>query len=520
MNLKLQHFFSTLALALMCAPLFGQSYSQKELDSLQDVLVSKERKDLRQIVELGNRIARNSKSDKQKFEVYSFVSEVYFSRNDIDKSVFYLFKAKDAAEESDNPGLLAQAYGSIANQYSYLNLTEKARNYLDLARKQIERLPEDSYKHKLKALAYLELGNLDFNDKEYAKANASYTQSLREFNSMSDKKQLNLYHFRRSLYNIGNSYYYLTKSDSAEIYLNRALAIKDIQNPDLKYYIYSTLAEVYSQKKQYSRAIDTLQAVIKDSAFAINSLKTEIYLNLASNYKSIGDDRNYSLYNEKYIALKNAVTSQDLKAINTVIDAEHDDLKSHIKRSDDKIRWLVYSVGIVVILSIIVLIVVNLRKKKEKRIYQSIIEKLENQVAAFAQADEKDLDTPEEEPRYTISPAVEQAILEGLQKFESEQQYRNADLTLPNLATQLKTNPAYLSAVIKNNKHNNFNGYVNELRIRYICEKLHGNPEYLNYKISYLAEDCGFVSHSAFSTIFKKVTGIAPSAFISQARKN
>ena len=116
--------------------------------------------------------------------------------------------------------------------------------------------------------------------------------------------------------------------------------------------------------------------------------------------------------------------------------------------------------------------------------------------------------------------SVEKDILEGLQKFEETEGFRNPKLTVSMLAVQLTTNPAYLSAVIKNHKDKNFNTYINELRIRYICNKIHTHREYEKYKISYLAEDCGFTSHSAFSTVFKKVNGISPSVFLREEEKN
>ncbi|PKP14894.1 MAG: hypothetical protein CVU07_12545 [Bacteroidetes bacterium HGW-Bacteroidetes-23] len=40
------------------------------------------------------------------------------------------------------------------------------------------------------------------------------------------------------------------------------------------------------------------------------------------------------------------------------------------------------------------------------------------------------------------------------------------------------------------------------------------DPNYIHYKISYLAEKCGFSSHSSFATVFKAITGITPATFI------
>ena len=45
----------------------------------------------------------------------------------------------------------------------------------------------------------------------------------------------------------------------------------------------------------------------------------------------------------------------------------------------------------------------------------------------------------------------------------------------------------------------------------------------INYKISYLAEECGFSSHSSFATVFKSIVGMSPVTLIKlikEERKN
>lgn len=92
--------------------------------------------------------------------------------------------------------------------------------------------------------------------------------------------------------------------------------------------------------------------------------------------------------------------------------------------------------------------------------------------------------------------------------------FTKQDMSIALLASQFDTNTKYLSEVINRHKGKNFNGYINELRINYIIEKLKTDPIYFNYKISYLAEECGFSSHSSFTTVFKSVTGISPTKFM------
>ncbi|RTZ50445.1 helix-turn-helix domain-containing protein [Chryseobacterium arthrosphaerae] len=55
---------------------------------------------------------------------------------------------------------------------------------------------------------------------------------------------------------------------------------------------------------------------------------------------------------------------------------------------------------------------------------------------------------------------------------------------------------------------------MNRLRINYIVDKLINDEKYRQYKISILADECGFSSHSKFAAVFKAVTDYSPSAYI------
>ncbi|MFT3796128.1 helix-turn-helix domain-containing protein [Flavobacterium sp.] len=113
-----------------------------------------------------------------------------------------------------------------------------------------------------------------------------------------------------------------------------------------------------------------------------------------------------------------------------------------------------------------------------------------------------------------IPQKTEEALLEKLAKFEKSNRFTNPNLTLVTLAKSLDTNTKYLSEIINKNKDANFNQYINELRINYIIGKMKEDPKYLNYKVYYLAKECGFSSQSTFSTVFRASTGISPLSFI------
>ena len=100
------------------------------------------------------------------------------------------------------------------------------------------------------------------------------------------------------------------------------------------------------------------------------------------------------------------------------------------------------------------------------------------------------------------------------------EKFLKPEISLTWLSNYLDTNPKYLSQIIRDYKNNNFNGYINTLRIDYITKKLHKTSSYREYKISYLAKECGFSSVQVFVIAFKKETGITPSYFIDHLKKN
>lgn len=111
-------------------------------------------------------------------------------------------------------------------------------------------------------------------------------------------------------------------------------------------------------------------------------------------------------------------------------------------------------------------------------------------------------------------------ILAKLEKFEMSHKYLKQDMSLAGLASYLDTNTKYLSEILKQHKGKKFCDYINGLRIIYIIEALYKNPIYREYKISYLAESCGFGSREVFAVVFKKETGISPSYFINNLKKD
>lgn len=131
----------------------------------------------------------------------------------------------------------------------------------------------------------------------------------------------------------------------------------------------------------------------------------------------------------------------------------------------------------------------------------------------------ENIESVEEEPAVNklsinISSKTEKELLNKLNKFEEEKMYLKREVNLNFLAKEFDTNTKYLSEIIKSYKNKNFNQYLNELRIDELIRQLNSNQEVLNTRVSYLASDFGFNSHSSFTTVFTQYVGKSPSEYI------
>ena len=115
-----------------------------------------------------------------------------------------------------------------------------------------------------------------------------------------------------------------------------------------------------------------------------------------------------------------------------------------------------------------------------------------------------------------LSPDTAADILVRLRALmATDSPYRNPDLSLAGLATQLHLPPHHLSQVINEQGQQNFFDFVNTYRIEDVKRRLQ-DPETAHLKLEEIGFAAGFNSKSAFNAAFKKSTQTTPSQF----RKN
>ena len=94
--------------------------------------------------------------------------------------------------------------------------------------------------------------------------------------------------------------------------------------------------------------------------------------------------------------------------------------------------------------------------------------------------------------------------------MEEDKVYRNPDISLESLASQLAISRHLLSQLLNNNLNQNFYQYINNYRIQDACEMLRDNKPFSIEAIGY---EVGFNSRSSFFSSFKKLKGMTPARY-------
>ena len=96
-----------------------------------------------------------------------------------------------------------------------------------------------------------------------------------------------------------------------------------------------------------------------------------------------------------------------------------------------------------------------------------------------------------------------------IELLQNQKLFEDPELSLTQVAKQLKTNPSIISKVINQGFQLNFNDFINKHRIDAVKKKLQAG-ELKTQTMLGIAFDSGFNSKATFNRAFKKLTGLSP----------
>jgi len=496
--------FQIIIILIFSAPLFSQENHDETIliQKAQELAVSNPDESIK----VANHLLKKADDIENITGVNLLLSKSYSTKGDYNKSGIYIFEAnKNLNVVSDS--LKAEILLAKAEICGTLHLYNQFNDYVV----DIEKVINTSGGKKTKNTVSVKLA---INKVKVNLQQQKYSKALKMLDSIEKNCIVNISQSQYIALYKGKAYRGLEKYKPARESVLKALQLYDkqkIRSIVLHVTILTELGNLFFQDKEYALAIKTLGIALQEAEKLQNNyLLEDVYNKLAINYLALNNKTEHQKYNKKFITLITTIEEKDTETINSVYNYIGEEEEANFQ--NEKTRLLHYQYVAIAVLLLIVIAGAGLYyiNKLKRRRLKEIISYLEISTVLQLKSEEK----KEPNKKMVIPTDTEQNILGKLKKFEASTRFISKDMSLATLSAQLDINSKYLSEIINKHYQDNFNTYINKLRINYIIEKLKNEPGYLNYKISYLADESGFSSHSSFATVFKTITGIAPTTFI------
>lgn len=471
---------------------------------------------------IGEHLLKNASANPAISDANFLIADSYFTSGAYNQALTFAFRAKQSAEISRSKTRTVPICVFIANLLRILQLEKQSSQYLETAKMLARSDKNTDLVHWANGASLIQSA-LGLESRNPEKALAVLEQAKIQLHLLPKKSNSALLNHVAVIK--AAAFTSLGKNDSADYYFQKSAAYYHENRRDLlgKAIFLKEFLRLRFQQQQYQKATN---ALLESAAIAEKlqhaELLRDLNKQLAVSYLALNDRNNYHTYNQKFLALSSKIEDRESEATNTAFNLISQEQESRMAAEDQKFQHIFLAAVACFLLVVVFGSIQLFRNKARQRRYSEILHYLKsgrNPIILTAIPEKKGQDVSEQIKQVSknnlfIPAETEQNILSKLKKFEASVKFTNKEMSLAMLAAQLDTNTKYLSEIINKHYHDNFNTYINKLRINYIMEKLKSEPAYLNYKISYLAEESGFSSHSSFATIFKSITGIAPTTFI------
>lgn len=432
-------------------------------------------------------------------DAYEILIEANFILEDYDQALEYIYKLKDERcsstfDQTLKLDLIEAEIYHILNLEAYeAEVFKELKNMLNESHNEHNKIKDriDLYNKSVRLVDKESFSN--FNNEEYD--SFSYLYSLKAYGLLASK-QAHLIDFKSKFL----SNYPSLGEDYESIYHQNFSLIE---------------AQYYFTLKDYGRSIDILQRTLT----FLKPIQSHYYYKnkiidlLIHNFIEIKDVKSLLELREIGDEIDQKIQEIEISAINKIIKnikGRNDNEYNKLKRKNTKDIFALVLVSSILILTGTLMWFRYYWQERQYSEIEQYLTQLNNK------SSEKDVKT---KAITKISDDVENKIITGLKEFETNEEFLNNNVSLAYLASKLEVNTRYLSSFLNSQTNESFSSYINRLRIEYVVNKLKNESKYLKYKISYLAEESGYTSHSSFTTAFKAVTGMSPTKFINYLKK-
>lgn len=450
------------------------------------------------------------------------LQRTYLNQNDYILSDKYGKEAEQLATKISDYGSLSTIYLTRGLIKSILDKFPEAKADLEISLAFSHKINNAADRYIQQSTIYANLAGMSEGEN---KEDAIYSYLKKAYEAiekvptqnLTEIQKINYYElYATALMNLGSYNVYLEKPnlDSAELYFNKMLEFKK-KNPtytqSLDLSMYRIMGFFYLKKGEYQKVVDYSEKLL-DAERSENSPRNRLfaYRNLKDAYGLLKNSSEENKYLRLYTTLNDSIKYVEKKAI--VQQSREQVTKISREADHEKNRNVIISTAIVLVLLVVAIGYVNIKNRQTKKKYDELISKIKINAKEEKQP-------VVESKQINIADDTLSSLLTKLEKFEKSNKFIKKEVNFAYLINHLGTNSKYLNEILKQYKDKSFSQYINDLRIDYIMKLLYEDPKYRAYKISYLAEVCGFASREVFTITFKKKTGISPSYFIENLQK-
>ncbi|WP_164976727.1 AraC family transcriptional regulator [Chryseobacterium sp. CH21] len=484
-------------------------------------------KDLPKAIKTADSLYMKAQMPSEKIKCLILSSELYHHAGELKKAICYSENAHSVINQSNDPEWMAVVTRLLARQYRQVGLYERSKKYIVKGLEASGRISDFQKSNEAAGLLNQEMAFYEMELGNYSKAIRYIESSLRYFEKINTKSEGRTAAASYQL--LGDIYFKLNDYTVSENYYKKAEELLKEGSCTLGL-VYNGLGGIRLKQKNWQDAELYLKKAekIADTSRSLK-LKKAVYSNINDYYEGVGDNYKASLYAVKYVRTYDSIAARN----QSFSGKGFANLKGKTIKKDDQMNRVKNTTIIVLFTSLIGLLVFfRTKQKKQRSKFRNIIRAQLNIISkrthyplkevdnnefsniSVEEIEEKDSEADRRRNDSLMTAETESKLLELLEDFEKGDLYNNKGMSLSFLAGELNTNTKYLSYVINQHKSADFKTYINRLRINYIVDKLINNEKYRQYKISILADECGFSSHSKFAAVFKAVTDYSPSAYI------
>ncbi|WP_165570738.1 AraC family transcriptional regulator [Chryseobacterium luteum] len=518
-----------LFLFITAVPLLAQKkYSFDQICARTSVQVAQ--KDIPKALKTADSLYITAKNPLDKVKSLLLSAKLYHAAGEFKKSIYYGENAHSMLSHIDDAEWLCRTNEFLAREYRLVGLFERSKKYTLQGMEAAKHIIDTREKAEMLGLLNQEMAYYEMEQGDYPEAVKYIELSLHSFakDNIEDNKKKNKRAVAASYQILGDVYFKLKDYVTSESYYHKAQSLLKNKSCTLGL-VYNGMGGIRLKQKNWKGAEIYLKKAenIADSSRSLK-LKKAVYSNINDYYEGIGDNSKASIYAVKYVKAYDSLTARNREF---AIKSPEALVKPNRKSAQIS---MVKNAAIMLLFAALVAIVVffRIKQKKQRAKFRNIIRtqlrmissrsessplKKENSDFSNISVEEVDDRTGETGKRKSeslMTSETESKLLERLDEFEKGELYNNKNMSLSFLAAELNTNTKYLSYLINRHKNADVKTYINRLRINYIVDKLINDDKYRQYKISILADECGFSSHSKFASVFKAVTDFSPSSYI------